>query len=92
VLEETSLHFSAFQKTQLFHIEKPSVKIFSDCPGPLELIDDGVCNDEVNNAGCNFDGGDCCGACVNTDLCSACVCHTEAATAIDLSCKFFFLS
>ena len=64
--------------------------LFSDCPGPLELIYDGVCNDEVNNAGCNFDGGDCCGACINTDLCSACVCHTEAATAMDLLCKLYF--
>ena len=64
--------------------------IFSDCNGPLELIDNDVCNDEVNNAGCNFDGGDCCGACINTNICSACVCHAEAATASDLSCKLYF--
>ena len=26
-----------------------------------ELTGDGFCNDEINHAGCSFDGGDCCG-------------------------------
>ena len=34
------------------------------------LVGDGFCNEETNNAICNFDGGDCCGVCVNTDHCS----------------------
>ena len=25
------------------------------------LVGNGVCNDETNIAGCNYDGGDCCG-------------------------------
>ena len=29
-----------------------------DCPN-AELVGNGVCNDESNNANCNFDGGDC---------------------------------
>ena len=29
-----------------------------DCPN-TELVGNGVCNDESNNADCNFDGGDC---------------------------------
>ena len=60
---------------------------FSDCSGPLELLDNGVCNDEVNNPECSFDGGDCCGDCINTELCSTCLCHAEAEPAMDLSCK-----
>ena len=49
---------------------------FSDCPY-LELIGDSYCNDESNNANCNYDGGDCC-VNINTDYCSDCTCfHFE---------------
>ena len=57
------------------------------CAAPLALIGNGFCNDEANTAGCTYDGGDCCGECINTELCTACVCHAEAAPAIDISCK-----
>jgi hypothetical protein len=33
------------------------------------------CNDETNNADCNYDGGDCCVVNANTSACSECVCH-----------------
>ena len=39
-------------------------------------VNDGYCNDENNNAICNYDGGDCCLSKLNTDHCSACVCFT----------------
>ena len=35
---------------------------------------DGYCNDETNNEHCNYDGGDCCGSCINTDYCKNCSC------------------
>ena len=35
---------------------------------------DGFCNDEANNRDCNFDGGDCCGSCINKDFCVNCSC------------------
>ena len=35
---------------------------------------DGYCNDETNNEYCNYDGGDCCGSCVNKQYCSQCAC------------------
>merc|ERR1711997_958434 len=35
---------------------------------------DGYCDDENNNDGCDYDGGDCCGDDVNTTYCSACQC------------------
>ena len=38
-------------------------------------IGDGYCDDETNNAGCNFDGGDCCGENINTQYCNECICH-----------------
>ena len=41
------------------------------------MIGDGYCNDEVNIFDCDYDGGDCCGSCVNTDLCTDCSCHGE---------------
>merc|ERR1712048_243844 len=35
---------------------------------------DGNCDDENNNAGCNWDGGDCCGSNVSTKYCTKCQC------------------
>ena len=37
-------------------------------------IGDGYCDDETNNAGCHFDGGDCCGSNINTEWCAECNC------------------
>ena len=33
-----------------------------------------MCNDETNNPECYYDGGDCCGSCRVTDLCTNCTC------------------
>ena len=38
------------------------------------MIGNGFCNDETNNDECNYDGGDCCGTCVNSEFCSDCAC------------------
>ena len=38
------------------------------------LVDNGYCNDETNNADCNYDGGDCCLSSPYTDHCSDCAC------------------
>jgi hypothetical protein len=40
------------------------------------LIGDGFCQDYNNNRHCSFDGGDCCGPCVNRELCTECKCKT----------------
>ena len=37
---------------------------------------DGSCDDENNNEGCDFDGGDCCGSNVNKAYCTGCKCKT----------------
>ena len=37
-------------------------------------VADGYCDDNNNNLGCNFDGGDCCGSNVNTQYCFECQC------------------
>merc|ERR1711879_527103 len=39
---------------------------------------DNYCDDENNNAGCEWDGGDCCGDDVKTQYCSACECLDPA--------------
>ena len=41
----------------------------------VALVGNSVCNDETNIAACNYDGGDCCGSCINTEYCSNCDCH-----------------
>ena len=51
------------------------------------LIGDGYCNDETNNEGCYYDGGDCCGDCINTEFCFECICKEEGKPTIDISCN-----
>jgi len=41
---------------------------------------DNYCDDENNNAGCDYDGGDCCGDDVNTTYCNQCQCLEPIAT------------
>ena len=40
----------------------------------ISVIGNGFCNDEANNPECNYDSGDCCGSCINTDYCIECAC------------------
>ena len=58
-----------------------------DCTAPLALIGNSFCNDEANTAGCGYDGGDCCGDCANTDVCTECTCFDGGALSPDISCK-----
>merc|ERR1719158_1936634 len=52
----------------------PSPTPPSDACGSPQWKGDNYCDDENNNAGCGYDGGDCCGDDVNTQYCSACEC------------------
>ena len=52
------------------------------CSSPIpHKIGTGYCDDENNNAGCGFDGGDCCGPNVKTAHCSECQCLGENITS-----------
>ena len=42
---------------------------------PNALVGNGYCNDITNNENCDYDGGDCCGSCLNTENCTECVCY-----------------
>ena len=46
---------------------------FIDCY-QASLISDGYCNDDTNIVECGYDGGDCCGSCINTEYCTNCSC------------------
>ena len=46
------------------------------------LIGDGFCQDYNNNRHCSFDGGDCCGPCVNREFCTECKCKTGETNKI----------
>ena len=37
---------------------------------PIPWIGDGFCDDQYNIPECNYDGGDCCGSCTNTNHCT----------------------
>ena len=39
---------------------KPYSFLVPDCDN-VALVGNGFCNDETNNADCNYDGGECCG-------------------------------
>ena len=54
---------------------------FLDCDYG-ELVGNGHCNDEANNADCLYDGGDCCGYSINSEHCTECTCfHQETCLA-----------
>ena len=44
-------------------------------------IGDLYCDDENNNEGCNFDGGDCCGPNIDTQYCLECICIENLSCA-----------
>ena len=68
-LEVKKNHFSN-EKINLIHFKS------TGCDSPnTHWIGDGYCDDETNNAGCNFDAGDCCGITVNTEWCTDCICY-----------------
>merc|ERR1712185_787576 len=55
----------------------PNFKQDGSCSGKCGLASykgDGNCDDENNNCGCGYDGGDCCGSNVKTTYCKACKC------------------
>ena len=43
----------------------------------FNFIGNGFCDDGLNNAECQFDGGDCCGPSVNTNFCTLCTCKSS---------------
>ena len=63
--------------------------IFSALPDSLNCLDgvkyvmvgNGYCNDETNNADCNYDDGDCCKLNVKTDHCTECTCYHQESCA-----------
>ena len=63
----------------------------SDTCGSPYSKGDNLCDDENNNCGCEWDGGDCCGSNVNKDYCSACEC-LDPNWIPDVSCGGHFAS
>ena len=54
-------------------------KCNASCNDKLSWVGDNQCDDETNHAGCNFDGGDCCGDNINTNFCIECNCKHQSA-------------
>merc|ERR1712100_260914 len=52
----------------------PNYKPGQKTCGLVKYKGDGNCDDQNNNAGCAFDGGDCCGTNVKTLYCKECKC------------------
>ena len=56
---------------------------FQGCESPGS-VNNGYCQDHVNTAECNYDGGDCCGSNVNTFYCVECLCYDDLNCAVSL--------
>ena len=52
-------------------------------------VGDGFCQDLTNNEECDFDGGECCGSCVNTKYCNDCKCVGEQIGEVADNNAFF---
>ena len=74
VLHPLQVSGVTLQKIQI-HIQ-PTVNIFPVCGKP-SWSEDEYCDDENNNADCNYDGGACCGLHVNKRFCIDCKCHQD---------------
>ena len=48
------------------------------------MIGNGLCDDLMNNAECDYDGGDCCGNNVTYGNCSQCACLNPAVASLKL--------
>ena len=46
----------------------------------FDWVGDGVCDDLTNYIGCSYDGGDCCGLCIDTTKCTKCECLQDEGT------------
>ena len=68
----TVLLFSATTSTTTSTTTSP-LSTTNTCQYPQYKGDD-YCDDGNNNAGCNWDGGDCCGNHVDQDYCQECLC------------------
>ena len=55
------------------NIDHPKTPSSDGCGAP-DYATDGDCDDENNNAACNFDDGACCGDNVSTEYCTDCEC------------------
>ena len=73
---QNQVGFTYFTKTSTtnFIHTKCSISVKDGACGNLYYKDDGYCDDENNNAGCDWDGGDCCGDNVDTYFCNKCEC------------------
>merc|ERR1712183_970283 len=60
----------------------PSEKCTDECGAP-NWKGDNYCDDENNNCGCEWDGGDCCGDNVNTQYCKECACLDPSEKCTD---------
>ena len=61
-----------------------TVTTYSGCDSPI-WQGDNSCDDENNNANCNYDGGDCCGENVDTSWCTQCQCLDPAHSTTPIS-------
>ena len=71
-------YYSTTTVTTAKTMTKPTtISSTTNHPEPCEYPQykgDNICDDGNNNAGCNWDGGDCCGNHVNQDYCQECLC------------------
>ena len=94
--DDGSLSFSLCVDPSASCYDPVAVALQSNCTdGNIPDIEDGQCNEENNNEGCLYDGGDCCECTRTNDLSSSpfslCVdpsapCYDPAATALQSSC------
>ena len=77
-LVSCTFNLNSFQKTEEYHSPitlQFFISLYSDTDcHQTNLISNGFCNDETNNEKCYYDGGDCCGSCINTNFCTNCSC------------------
>ena len=75
---KAKIHCASNSKECICHLdgERHQDLVSENCTS-LELIGDLICNDELNNEDCLFDGHDCCLGIINDQFCLDCICHLD---------------
>ena len=70
----------------LLFISELQKNLLTECGSP-KWKGDTYCDDDNNNGGCDWDGGDCCGANVKKTYCIECECKDPSAGGGNTDCS-----
>ena len=82
-----SLDSCACNEDETFHPLAFTARDLVDNCENIGKLGNGICDDDVNNADCGYDLGDCCLEPIEDDVCTDCICHEDNTRHVGLNSK-----